>query len=126
MNIGEFTTPQAMGLLELGFKIRCTEWCEGQYIFFTKENTMRDEHLQLVNEIWFSKDMKWEIVENDEHKPYMINQKLNTRDMIENSFTIICNKCGKMNLFKKGISIGSWYGGEVIIECECGNEQELY
>lgn len=69
-----FNTPEAMVLLDAGYKIRCVEWCEGQYIFFTNGGTLRDEHLQIIQEICFFKDMKWEVIENNEHKSYMKKQ----------------------------------------------------
>ena len=121
------STSQAMTMLEKGYKVRSTDWCEGQYVFFTKGGVMRDEHLQIVQEMWFVRGMTWEIVENDEHKPYMLNPDIKLEDINMGKFSIVCNKCGTETIANnnKDIQIGTWYGGETIITCKCCNEYAI-
>lgn len=121
------STSQAMTMLEKGYKVRNTDWGEGQYVFFTKGDVMRDEHLQIVQEMWFIRGMTWEIVENDEYKPYMLNPDIKLEDINMGNFSIVCNKCGTETIANnnKDIQIATWYGGETIITCKCGNEYEI-
>ena len=57
----------------------------------------------------------------------ILEKDVKLEDINIGNFSIVCNKCGTKTIANnnKDIQIGTWYGGETIITCKCGNEYEI-